>query len=70
MFRSIPSSCRIDLKAGAATFTVAVHEAHSSLVNVNYWPKAGMTLRDSDVCFRGAFNQSPTLLARADEVIE
>jgi hypothetical protein len=49
---------------------VAVHEAHSSLVNVTYWPKAGMTLHDSDVCFQGAFNQSPSLLARADEAIE
>src|SRR6476469_7451425 len=35
-FRSIPSSCRIDLKAGDATFTVAVYKAHSSVVNVAF----------------------------------
>src|SRR5215471_7400259 len=45
-FRSIPSSCRIDLKAGDAIFTVAVHEAHSPLVNVSHcagFSDAGMT---------------------------
>src|SRR5690242_9068803 len=36
-FRSIPSSCRIDLKADDAIFTMALHDAHSSLVNVSHW---------------------------------
>ena len=36
-FRYIPDNCRIDLKACDPTFTVAIHDVHSSLVNVTYW---------------------------------